>query len=479
MDSTNSAPLDYFSMIRRRRWTWITPILASALVGWLLVKYLPREYKSSTTIGVTAALVSPSLISQTTPFDNQERMRAIQQQLLSVPILARVARAEGASESQVTRRMSQLRSAISITVPDPVAATNEPRRLDTFVINYTDAEPELAQRIANRLASVFVEENSKVRTERANDTTAFIDAQLAASQVRMTEFEARLRRSKEAHVGQLPEQTQANLQTLAGLRQQTVANATLARGERDRLSVIERQIDAIDRNTVDEPGGNGRPAEGVVSAEARVSTLERDLAAAQATYTDRHPDVLRLKEELVSARRDAQNVRQQPAADRLARLGRNPAYQQLVGEKELSKTRIADLDRDGQETQALIKAYQARVEAAPMVEQQLATIERDYALERQQYSDLSSKQRAATISASVERDRSGERFAVLEPATFPTEPLKPVPMRIMLGSLLAGLCLGAALTLGREYLDTSVHDERDIRDALELPVLGSIKHIPA
>jgi len=38
---------------------------------------------------VTAALVSPSLISQTNPFDNQERMRAIQQQLLSVPIRRR------------------------------------------------------------------------------------------------------------------------------------------------------------------------------------------------------------------------------------------------------------------------------------------------------------------------------------------------------------------------------------------------------
>jgi succinoglycan biosynthesis transport protein ExoP len=478
MDSTHIAPLDYVSVIRRRRWMWLTPLLASALVGWILVKYLPREYKSSTTIGVTAALVSPSLISQTTPFDNQERMRAIQQQLLSVPILSRVARAEGASESQATRRMSQLRNAISITVPEPVAATNEPRRLDMFVINYMDSQPEVAQRIANRLASVFVEENSKVRTERANDTTAFIEAQLAASQVRMTELEARLRRSKEAHVGQLPEQTQANLQTLAGLRQQIVANATAARGERDRLTVIERQIDAIDRNTVDEPA-NGRPAEGALSAEARVSTVERDLAAAQAIYTDKHPDVLRLKEELTSARRDAQAARQQPAADRHSRLERNPAYQQLVGERELSRIKIKDVDRDSQETQLLIKAYQARVEAAPRVEQQLASIERDYALERQQYSDLSAKLRAATIAASVERGRSGERFAVLEPATLPTEPLKPVPLRIMLGSLLAGLCLGAALTLGREYLDTSVHDERDIRDAVDLPVLGSIKHIPA
>jgi polysaccharide chain length determinant protein (PEP-CTERM system associated) len=474
----NITPLDYLSMIRRRRWTWLTPLLASAVAGWLLVKYLPHEYKSSTTIGVTAALVSPNLISQTTPFDNQERMRAIQQQLLSVPILARVAREEGAPESQVERGMARLRSGISITVPEPVAAMNEPRRLDTFVINYLDTTPERAQRIANRLASVFVEENSKVRTERANDTTAFIDAQLAASQVRMTELEARLRRSKEAHIGQLPEQTQANLQTLAGLRQQVVANATAARSERDRLSLIERQIDAIDRNTVDEPGA-GRPDTSVLSAEGRVAKLEQDLAAAQATYTDKHPDVRALKEELASARRDAQSVRQQPAADRIARLGRNPAYQQLVGERELSRQRIRDLDRDSQDTQTLIKAYQARVEAAPMVEQQLASIERDYALERQQYSDLSAKQRAASIAASVERDRSGERFSVLEPATYPLEPLKPVPMRVMLGSLLVGLCLGAALTLGREYLDASIRDERDIRDTLELPVLGSIKHIPA
>jgi protein tyrosine kinase modulator len=477
MDSTNISPLDYVSMIRRRRWTWLAPILASVLVGALLVKFLPREFRSSTTIGVTAAIVSPNFIGQATPFDNQERLRAIQQQLLSVPILARVARAEGASESQVTSRMAQLRNGISLTVPDPIP-TNETRRLDTFVINYTDSQPDSAQRIANRLASAFVEESSKLRTEHADDTTAFIDAQVAASQTRMTELEARLRRSKEAYVGQLPEQTQVNLQTLAGLRQQVVGNATAVRSERERLALIERQIDAIDKNTVDEPG-NSRPADSLLSAEARVSTLERDLAAAQAVYTEKHPDVQRLKEELAAARRDAQIVRQQPAADRIARLERNPSYQQLVGERELSRSRIQNLDRDSQETQQLIRAYQGRVEAAPMVEQQLAGIERDYALERQQYSDLSAKQRASVISASVERDRSGERLAVLEPATYPTEPIRPVPLRVMLGALLTGLCLGAVLTLGREYLDTSVHNERDIREALELPVLGSVNHIPA
>jgi succinoglycan biosynthesis transport protein ExoP len=479
MDSNHIQPLDYISVIRRRRWLWLSPLVASALVGWLLVKYLPREYRSSATIGVTAALVSPSLVGGSTPFDNQERLRAISQQLLSTAILARVAREEGLTAvAAVDRRIAQLRSAITITVPEPVAATNEPRRLDTFIVTYADAQPERAQRMANRLAAVFVEENSKVRTERAEDTSAFIAVQLDASQTRMAELEVRLRKSKEAHIGQLPEQTQTNLQTMSGLRQQILSNETSMRGERDRLSMIERQIDAIDKNTVDEPN-NGRVPDGIVSAEGRVSALERELAAAQATYTEKHPDIVRLKSELSQARRETDAVRQQPAADRVARLERNPAYQQLVGDRETARARIKDLERDSTETQQLIRVYQARVEAAPAVEQQLSSIQRDYELERQQYADLSSKQRAATMAASVERGRSGERFAVLEPATLPTEPLKPVPIRVMLASLLGGLIVGAALTLGREYFDTSVHDERELRDEVDLPILGSIKHIPA
>src|SRR5262249_18895019 len=41
------SPLDYVSVIRRRRWWWITPIALSIVTGWLLVRFVPREYKSS------------------------------------------------------------------------------------------------------------------------------------------------------------------------------------------------------------------------------------------------------------------------------------------------------------------------------------------------------------------------------------------------------------------------------------------------
>ena len=280
MENTRFSPLDYVSVIRRRRWWLATPIALSIVTGWLLVKYLPKEYRSVTTLGVTAPTVSPTLVGQPSTFDNQERLRALSQQLKSEAILSRVVREEHlASDKQVAKAVNDLRGNIDLKVPDPVANTNEIRRLDTFVVSVADSEPDRAQRIANRLARVFVDENSKIRAERAEDTTAFISMQLAASQERVNDLESRLRKAKEAYMGQLPEQTGANLATIGGLRQQVVSDATQSRSERDRLTLIERQIDALDKNSVDEPVGR---ADAAASPEVRVATLERELDAARA-----------------------------------------------------------------------------------------------------------------------------------------------------------------------------------------------------
>jgi capsular polysaccharide biosynthesis protein len=81
------------------------------------------------------------------------------------------------------------------------------------------------------------------------------------------------------------------------------------------------------------------------------------------------------------------------------------------------------------------------------------------------------------MAENVERNRRGEQFTVLYPASYPAEPTKPVPIRVMLLSIICGICVGAALTLGREYLDRSVHDVRDLRDELDVPVLGEVTRI--
>src|SRR5262249_6848549 len=164
---------------------------------------------------------------------------------------------------------------------------------------------------------------------------------------------------------------------------------------------------------------------------------------------------------------------------RVAQLQIDPGFRALTTDREMSRLRIRELQRSSSDIQGQIATYQARVEAAPMVEQQLVSVQRDYDLEKQQYSELSAKLHTASLAENVERNRRGEQFMVLYSASLPTTPTKPVPWKVMAMSLLAGIGLGAVLTLGREYLDRSVHDVRELKDAVEVPVLAEIAHINA
>ena len=245
--------------------------------------------------------------------------------------------------------------------------------------------------------------------------------------------------------------------------------------------MLEHQLEGVRQGRADSwmPTTRGATETANQPPETRVLTLERELANARATYTDKHPEVLRLQDELKDARKEAAADKQRPTADRLAQLQLDPSYRQVTADREMAQLRIRELERSSSDLQHQISAYQARVEAAPMVEQQLLAVERDYALEKTQYSELSGKLHASSLAENVERNRRGEQFMVLYAATLPTEPTKPVPWRVMAMSVFAGLCLGAALTLGREYLDRSVHDVRELKEAFDVPVLAEIAHIDA
>ena len=81
------------------------------------------------------------------------------------------------------------------------------------------------------------------------------------------------------------------------------------------------------------------------------------------------------------------------------------------------------------------------------------------------------------INEELMRSQGGEQFSILVPASFPTSPFKPNPFRVMLMALAAGLVIGGAGVMGREYLDRSIHDVRALRDEFELPVLAEIPRI--
>lgn len=478
MEEPRFDPLDYLSAFNRRKWWFMIPVAVSIVAALLLVWLLPRSYQSTATIGVSTPRVAANMVGAATA-DRAERTRAIAQQLRSRPVLERAARLEGLDQHEsIDNAVNRLNRGLAVSFSSSAIKGNmtpdQREQLDSYDVVYTEGTAAEAQRILSRVAQVFVEENSRSRELRAQDTAEFISLQLRASEDRLTALEGRLRVAKEAYMGRLPSQTGANLQMVEGLQRQVESNATQIRGEQDRLSLLDRQIEEMERGL--DTGPINRSS-AVGTTQTRILALRSQLADAQLTFTDKHPEVVRLKEELQIAEKAAESERELPSKDRASVLQGNPEYRRLVQDRNTGRMRIAELQRQQNVADSGIGQYRARVEAAPRVEQEMLSLTREYDLEREAYGKLKERRQAATLNEELMRSQGGEQFSILVPATFPTSPFSPNPLRVMLMALAAGLVIGGGGVMGREYLDRSVHDVRALRDEFELPVLAEIPRI--
>jgi succinoglycan biosynthesis transport protein ExoP len=477
-------PLDYLSVVHRRKWWLITPVVVSIFVGALLALFLPRVYLSQATITVAAPTLSPELLRGVSSMDKEERQRAISQQLLSSTVLQRVVREEKMDpERPVDETAAALRANVAqnVSVPQPMGTSkSDPSKvIDTFILGYTDSDPQRAQRIANRLAYVFAEENSKRQLERSENTAEVLYQQLQNSQARLTRLESDLAEKKKAYMGRLPNQVNANVQMVNGLRSQLESISTQLRSEQDRLSMIESQIDQLRQGTSTET----MSASGIATVNSqmkRLNDLQQQLATKRAAgYTEKHPEIMTLEEEIKQAREDLANARKMESAGGPDALRTDPIYRQKLQERDAANFSIRELRRKSEQIQSQIAQYQARVDAAPMVEQELTSLERQYEFEKTHFGDLTTKHQQATITEDLTRKQGGERFTVLYPASLPSSPIKPDRLRIMALAIAAGLVLGAGAAVGREFLDRAVYDAQALQSEFDVPVLGEIPRIPA
>ena len=243
IDEPRFHPLDYMAVVRRRMWWFIVPLVFCVAAGTAPALLLPRQYLSQATIGVAAPTLSPELLKGVGSLDKEERQRAISQQLVSPAVLQRVVREERINPEFPVDQVTQvLRANIeqNISVPNPITkSSSSPKGLDGFNLGFSDSDPARAQRIANRIAYVFVEENSKTQIERTENTSEVLSQQVQASQARLTSLENDLRIKKQANMGRLPDQVNANVQMVNGLRGQFESLSNQMHSEQDRLTSIE------------------------------------------------------------------------------------------------------------------------------------------------------------------------------------------------------------------------------------------------
>ena len=430
------------NILRRRKWVGIVAFAATLSLATPFAFVLPDVYRGVTTVIVENQDADSAFVRGSMP-ELETRLVTIQQELLSRARLSELItrldlypawRKQASMESIVQRMRRDIRIDLSRT------DRGRPTTIG-LKISYIGLDARTSAAVPNTLAALYVEENAKIRDRQTGQMAVFLKRQVDAARQLVDTQQARVNRFKEDRAGQLPEQVSLNLVTLDRL------NTRLRLNMDDQLKLRERQ----DR------------AAGVVLADAAdpLQTLRERLSDLQSRFTDKHPDVIRVKSQIADLEREISSASRKSAP-------RRPP--DSTGE-------LASLEREERTLRSEIAAYEHRIRSAPAIQQELEALERDYGAAKESYTTIFKRYEEAQLADSLEDTKTGESVRILDAAVVPAFPAAPNRMRLLIMALFFAFAASIGMMLVTEHLDTSFHSVGELRQFTTLPVLATIPYV--
>jgi len=432
-------PTEIIEIIIRRRWYIIISFCFSMIAGIYLAFTLPKIYSAQTLILVQPQKVPDDYVQSVVSTDFDSRIRTIAQQIMSRTNLEKIIKdfglfkGPGHQNMYMEDKIGSLQKRISVDL----IRRNQRSGADAFSISFKGGDPENVMKITNALTSYIIDENLRVRENLAIGTSDFLDEELNSIRKELVAQEEKLKEYREKYMGGLPEQLESNLRLIDRLQLQLSSQQVSLRDAKNRLAMLKNQISEGQRT---QNQGARITADGQIVFDSGES-LSPDQARArlaylETRYTEKHPDVIQLKE-IISDFEKKNEKDAQGSSEELQYVSAD-VRRQLQEIKAEIRAHNADISQLAKQ----IRVYQKRVESTPKREQQYLSIKRDYDNIKATYDSLLNRKLEAKISVNMEKKQKGEQFRIIDSARLPHRPISPDMPRYSL------LCLPQALESG-------------------------------
>ena len=449
----------------RFRWIAIAAAWAVCLGGWTFVMSMQDEYQSEASVlfDMTSEL-SILLEKMTVNADLLSRVEMVREAMLGRPQLEQVARDTDLhlrvdEYSSIDSLVSGLRSRITIT-------SNNTRGSNIYKIGYRDSDPQMAHAVVTRLLNNFVEQTLGANREDSARAQSFIREQIAELELELTAAEDRLAEFKRANVGRMPsEQGDYFSRLQAELSALEETNNEIRQAER-RRDTLQQQLAGEQPSTENGPGQS--------EIDVRIDEYQKQLEALQLRFTDRHPDVIAVKETLEQLRSTKQQqLDALKQGDGTGIVSDNPVFQNIQIELARINVEIASLKEQRDTQNRKIQELRDLVDILPKVEADLARLNRDYDVTRAQYSSLLQRLEVAELSDSAEESES-LKFQIIDPPLVPRSPSSPNRPLLLLAVFVFALGAGGGLAFVANQLKPVFTDPLSLQRVTGLPVLGAV-----
>jgi succinoglycan biosynthesis transport protein ExoP len=505
---------DYLVILKRRRYQLLMPAAIVIILAVFLALGLPATYTSTATILIEEQEIPRDLVRSTITNFAAQQIQVITQRVMTVNNIQQIVEKynlydQGDDKSRLPRtEIAELFSEsvnldlVSADVIDPRSGRPTQATI-AFTLSFDDGNPSAAQKVANELVTLYLNENLRTRAIKASGAIDFLSAEANALNKELIKQEGVLATFKENNEGALPELYQFNLSVVQRTERE-LSDTNL------RVQELEkRAIQLAAKLTQLSPSAPVILASGqtVLSDVDRLRALQSEYRKKSAIYHDNHPDLKRLTREITAlqavhgdvdtqqdiqkqlqAQRDELTVLQQrytvdhikvvsaqkvinelqlklsgaKAANASSlsaaemRNPDNPTYVLLDTQLKANRSEIQSLNTKKTTLKQKIDDYELLIKRGPSVEKNYQALLRDYQAIGQKYQELKAKLREAEVARNLEQDLKGEQFTLVEPPALPLSPTSPNRIAIVMVGFILAIAAGFGYVVLLEAMDHSI-----------------------
>jgi capsular polysaccharide biosynthesis protein len=286
-DQASLDPLYYYEILKKRKFYGLIPFVCVLAIGSAVTMLWPPIYQSEGKILVESQQIPIDLVRPTVTASASERVATIQQRVLTRDNLLKIADKYQifADQSSKLSRTDMLDLMRANTIVKPVELGVQNQIVTVAVtVGFTDRRPHIATNVANELITLFLTEDARNRTNRATETTKFLEQEVKKLQSELASIDEKLIRSREQTPGTVPQ--------LGLLKLEYSAKSAVFSPSHPEVRRLKAQIEALEKEGGEWAQGSPAPVGGYgqlldplvlqrMSVQSNLESTSQKLAAAR------------------------------------------------------------------------------------------------------------------------------------------------------------------------------------------------------
>ncbi len=518
METSTQHLSDYLAILRRRKLQVLIPAVVICAASVALAFGIPPTYRSTATILIEQQEIPEDLVPTTVTGYANQRIKVISYRIMTRDKLLRIVEKlnlnpEERQAGKTDQIIARMRANTALeTVGGPGRGRGGSTTI-AFELSFDADTPEVAQAVVDELVALYLDENRKIRTQKAEVTSGFLADEERRLANYVARLEAKLARHKEKNAGQLPDLMKLNLQLMERTERELEATERQLYNLEERKMYLDSQLAQLEPNigtsravrlrelqteyvsalalyAPDHPDlvRMGREIElleeqvGDTDEAGEITKqliqLRIQLARVREKYAESHPDVIRLKGSVATLEEALRNA---PTSTQTAVLLKpdNPSYISIQNQLDAVKLNLQAAQQKRRRAKARSAEYERRIIETPRVEQAGLALQREYDNAANKHREFKQKLMQAELALQLEKAQKGKRYAVLEPPRLSREPVAPNRRAILLLGLVLAVGGGIGYASLAEYMDRTVRGPRNIQAVIGAPPLAVIPYLEA